>query len=90
VSLQPGSHVGPYEILSAIGTGGMGEVYRAKDTKLNRDIAIGVLPALFANDTERLARFTREAQYGHRRRQRAPGARTTSSNNACLAFRSCD
>ena len=62
MSLQRGTHLGPYEILSAIGAGGMGEVYRAKDTKLNRDVAIRVLPALFANDTERLARFPREAQ----------------------------
>jgi len=62
MSLTPGSHLGPYEVLSAIGAGGMGEVYRAKDTKLNRDVAIKVLPDLFANDPERLARFTREAQ----------------------------
>jgi serine/threonine protein kinase len=53
---------GTYEILSAIGTGGMGEVYRARDTKLIREVAIKVLPESFAHDAERLARFTREAQ----------------------------
>src|SRR5437016_8383203 len=62
MSLAPGARLGPYEILSAIGAGGMGEVYRAKDTRLNRDVAIKVLPASFASDAERLARFTREAQ----------------------------
>src|SRR4051812_11455446 len=61
-SLSPGSRVGPYEIVSLLGAGGMGEVYRARDTKLNRDVAIKVLPALFAADPERLARFEREAQ----------------------------
>ena len=60
--LSAGARLGFYEILSAIGAGGMGEVYRARDTKLNRDVAIKVLPALFANDAERLGRFTREAQ----------------------------
>ncbi|MBK5256775.1 MAG: protein kinase [Vicinamibacteria bacterium] len=54
--------LGPYEIVGAIGTGGMGEVFLARDTKLNRDVAIKVLPAAFADDPERLARFTREAQ----------------------------
>ena len=62
MSLRPGAHLGPYQIVSAIGAGGMGEVYRARDTKLNRDVAIKVLPELFAADPERLARFTREAQ----------------------------
>ena len=62
MSLAPGARLGPYEILSAIGAGGMGEVYRARDTKLNRDVAIKVLPDLFINDPERLARFQREAQ----------------------------
>jgi serine/threonine-protein kinase len=51
-----------YEISVAIGAGGMGEVYRARDTRLNRDVAIKVLPQLFAGDVDRLARFTREAQ----------------------------
>ena len=58
----PGTKLGPYEVLNAIGAGGMGEVYRARDTRLNRDVALKVLPALFADDPERLARFTREAQ----------------------------
>ena len=62
MSLRAGSTVGAYEIVGAIGAGGMGEVYRARDNKLNRDVAIKVLPAAFADDPERLARFTREAQ----------------------------
>ena len=60
--LTAGTKFGPYEITSAIGAGGMGEVYRARDTKLNRDVALKVLPDLFAHDPERLARFEREAQ----------------------------
>src|SRR6476661_808107 len=60
--LAVGSRLGSYEILSPLGAGGMGEVYRAKDTKLNRDVAIKVLPESFALDADRLARFTREAQ----------------------------
>src|SRR4051812_2219825 len=60
--LITGQRLGPYEIVSRIGAGGMGEVYRARDTTLNRDVAIKVLPDLFANDPERLARFRREAQ----------------------------
>src|SRR6202047_1162135 len=60
--LIPGTRVGPYEILSALGAGGMGEVYRARDTKLNRDVAIKVLLPAVANDPDRLARFSREAQ----------------------------
>ena len=62
MSLVPGGRLGVYEIVSLLGAGGMGEVYRARDTKLNRDVAIKVLPDSFANDAERLARFTREAQ----------------------------
>ena len=62
MSLSPGARVGGYEIKGLIGEGGMGQVYRAHDTKLNRDVAIKVLPELFATDAERLARFTREAQ----------------------------
>src|SRR5260221_8954513 len=60
--LIPGTRLGPYEIVAAIGAGGMGEVYRARDTKLNRDVALKVLPDSFANDPDRLARFQREAQ----------------------------
>jgi Tol biopolymer transport system component len=57
-----GSRLGPYEITAKLGEGGMGEVYRATDTKLKRDVAIKVLPAAFGEDRERLARFEREAQ----------------------------
>jgi eukaryotic-like serine/threonine-protein kinase len=60
--LSPGTRLGHYEILSPLGAGGMGEVYRARDTKLGREVAIKVLPELFAADPERLARFSREAQ----------------------------
>ena len=58
----PGTRLGAYEITSAIGAGGMGEVYRARDTKLNRDVALKILPSAFASDADRLARFHREAQ----------------------------
>ena len=58
----PGSRVGPYEVVSTLGAGGMGEVYRATDTKLGRDVAIKVLPASLAQDADRLARFDREAR----------------------------
>jgi len=62
MSIAPGTRFGPYEIVNLLGEGGMGQVYRARDARLNRDVAIKVLPDLFATDTERLARFTREAQ----------------------------
>ena len=62
MALAPGVRLGPYEILSALGAGGMGEVYRARDTKLDRDVAIKVLPEAFAHDPERVARFQREAK----------------------------
>ena len=61
MSLKPGTRLGPYEIIAPIGAGGMGEVYRARDTKLRRDVAIKALPEDFAQDQERLARFEREA-----------------------------
>jgi serine/threonine protein kinase len=60
--LAAGSRLGAYEIVTLLGVGGMGEVYRARDTKLGRDVAIKVLPAGFATDPERLARFEREAR----------------------------
>ena len=60
--LTTGSRLGPYEILAPLGVGGMGEVYRAHDTKLNRDVAIKVLLPAVANDPDRLVRFSREAQ----------------------------
>ena len=62
MSLTPGTRLGPYEISALIGAGGMGEVYRATDTGLGRQVAIKVLPAAFATDPERLARFEREAK----------------------------
>jgi hypothetical protein len=62
MALLPGLRVGPYEIVAAIGSGGMGEVYRARDARLGRDVAIKVLPTSFVNDLERRARFEREAQ----------------------------
>jgi len=62
MTLTAGSRLGPYEITGAIGAGGMGEVVRARDTKLNHEVAIKVLPAAFAQDHERVARFKREAQ----------------------------
>src|ERR1700738_2072208 len=57
-----GKRLGPYEVRSAIGAGGMGEVYQAHDTKLGRDVAIKVLPEAVAHDPERLSRFQREAK----------------------------
>ncbi len=60
--MQPGTRLGPYEIVALLGAGGMGEVYRARDTRLGRDVAIKVLPAEFAADPERLKRFEREAK----------------------------
>src|SRR5579863_8044333 len=60
--LPVGHKLGHYEILAAIGAGGMGEVYRARDTKLKREVALKVLPDSFANDPERMARFQREAE----------------------------
>jgi serine/threonine-protein kinase len=62
MSLSPGTRVGPYEITAQIGAGGMGEVCRARDTKLNREVALKVLPAAFGTDPDRMARFQREAQ----------------------------
>jgi eukaryotic-like serine/threonine-protein kinase len=62
VALGPGTRLGVYEVISLIGSGGMGEVYRAKDTRLGRDVAVKLLPAAFTSDLERLARFRREAQ----------------------------
>ena len=60
--LQPGTTLGPYEVTAKIGQGGMGEVYRARDTKLDRDVALKVLPQAFTDDPDRLARFEREAK----------------------------
>ena len=62
MNLTPDTRTGVYHIVAPLGAGGMGEVYRARDTKLNRDIAIKVLLPAVANDPDRLARFSREAQ----------------------------
>ena len=62
MALSVGTRWGPYEVLAPLGAGGMGEVYRARDTRLNRDVALKILPELFAVDPDRLARFKREAQ----------------------------
>src|SRR5687768_4779135 len=62
MQLEPGTRLGPYEVVGAIGAGGMGEVYRARDTRLDRTVALKVLPAFFASDPDRLARFEREAK----------------------------
>src|SRR5262245_56318841 len=62
MTFAPGIRLGPYQIVSAIGAGGMGEVYRATDTNLGRQVAIKVLPEAFAQDPDRIARFEREAK----------------------------
>src|SRR2546429_208348 len=62
MGLSAGTRLGPYEIQAPLGAGGMGEVYRARDTKLGRDVAIKILPEVFTSDPERLARFEREAR----------------------------
>ena len=62
MSLTPGTRIGAYEITAQLGAGGMGEVYRATDTNLARQVAIKILPDAMAADTERLARFDREAK----------------------------
>ena len=62
MSLTPGTRIGSYEILAPLGAGGMGEVYRARDTRLDRTVAIKALPAALAGDPERIGRFEREAK----------------------------
>ena len=62
MALAAGTKLGVYQVVAAIGSGGMGEVYRARGTKLHRDVALKVLPELFALEPDRLARFEREAQ----------------------------
>jgi serine/threonine protein kinase len=88
--LAPGSRLGPFDILSPIGAGGMGEVYRAKDTKLKREVALKVLPDSFASDPERMARFQREAELmrpGYRSRRRAPAASARCVHPAATRLR---
>src|SRR5258708_2755275 len=60
--MAPGTQLGPYEILAPLGAGGRGEVYRARDARLNRDVAVKVLPASFAENPDRLRRFEQEAR----------------------------
>src|SRR5262245_24884072 len=60
--LTPGAHLGPYDIVGPLGEGGMGQVYRARDSRLKRDVALKILPDQFAHDPDRLARFRREAE----------------------------
>src|SRR4026207_2272490 len=62
MSVAPGTRIGPYEIVSMLGAGGMGEVYRARDTRLDRQVALKFLPSPFIGDPERRARFAREAR----------------------------
>ena len=62
MSLAAGTTLGPYEVIGLIGQGGMGEVWQARDTKLDRDVALKVLPEAFTSDPDRLARFEREAK----------------------------
>lgn len=62
MALVPGTKLGPYEVVAPLWAGGMGEVYRARDTRLGRDIAVKILPESFARDSDRLHRFEQEAR----------------------------
>src|SRR6266446_7222734 len=90
MALTPGSKLGPYEIHSPLGAGGMGEVYRARDARLQREVAIKIIPSAFARDVERLMRFGRRShsiddQDGRvrkaRRRERADSMGIVMWNN---------
>jgi serine/threonine protein kinase len=82
MGLPAGTILGPYEILSAIGAGGMGEVYEARDNKLGRNVAIKVLPEAFAHDHDRLSRFQREARMLAARTKRAQIPRREAAHKA--------
>ena len=93
MSLSSGTRIGPYEIQTAIGAGGMGEVYRARDTKLGRDVALKILPQRFTADSKREARFEREARIlaalNHPNITAISAfrsQRSTGSDNACTAL----
>ncbi len=86
--LITGTRLGPYEIVAAIGAGGMGEVYRASDTKLDRDVAIKILPEAFAQDADRLARFQREAKTLAVAQSSKHRADSTASRSATASRRS--
>ena len=99
MSLAAGARLGPYEVLAAIGAGGMGEVYRARDTTLNRDVALKVLPDAFILDPDRLARFKREAQvlaslnhpniaaiYGFEESNASPGSGQAACRRSCWSW----
>src|SRR5450759_1756360 len=62
MAIAPGTRIGVYSVVAQIGAGGMGEVYRARDTRLNRDVALKVIPEVFAADADRMSRFEREAK----------------------------
>ena len=86
MALSPGTRLGPYEILSLLGEGGIGEVYRAHDATLNRDVAIRVLLPAVANDPDRLARFSLVARLARRASPRGSGAQpdlSPGSSRAC-------
>jgi hypothetical protein len=77
MTLTPGTRLGPYEVVAAIGAGGMGEVYRAKDARLGREVAVKVLPTSFAGDADRRARFE------CRRMRRGPPSRFRRASSSC-------
>ena len=98
--LIAGARLGPYEIVSALGAGGIGEIYRARDTRLKREVALKVLPDAFSQDPDRLARFQREAEllatlnhpniaavYGLEQADPSPGSGQPAAENSW--FSSC-
>ena len=102
MTLTPGTRLGPYEIVAPLGQGGMGEVYRARDTRLERDVAVKVLPTNLADDPDALGRFEREAKavaalshpnilaiYDFGRRRRAPSTRRWSCWRARRSASAC-